>query len=199
MINNSDSLTVVLDGWNGYQKSLVSAVKPLTPEQLAWRPAAKLNSVEELVRHISLGRITWFRRMHAPGSAEISSQVKHWGQDTDGNQYIDEKKIEIAGQASALVHWLELSWQIIDQTLTTWKIADLSQSYRHVWNGTAYAVTRQWTIWRILSHDIHHGGELSLMLGMQGIEAFELSGLFGHIILPPLWHEDQALPESLMK
>jgi uncharacterized damage-inducible protein DinB len=199
MIKNSDSLKVVLDGWNGYQESLVSAVKPLNPEQLAWRPAENLNSVGELVRHISLGRVVWFRRMHAPGSAEISSQVEYWQQDSVGNQYIDEKKIEIADQASALVHWLELSWQMIDQTLKEWKIADLSQSYRHVWNGTAYAVTRQWTIWRIMSHDIHHGGELSLMLGIQGIQAFELSTLFGHITLPPLWGEDQAAPASLVK
>ena len=191
MIKKSDSLQVLLDGWNGYQESLVNAIKPLNQEQLAWRPAENLNSVGEIVRHISLGRITWFRRMHAPGSAEISAQVEHWQQDQDGNQYIDEKKIEIADQASGLVDWLELSWQMVDQTLTTWKIADLSQSYRHVWNGTAYAPTRQWTIWRIMCHDIHHGGELSLMLGMQGIDAFELCGLFGHIILPPLWDADE--------
>jgi len=30
------------------------------------------------------------------------------------------------------------------------------------------------------------GGQIALMLGMQGIEAFELSDLFGHITLPPL-------------
>jgi uncharacterized damage-inducible protein DinB len=95
--------------------------------------------------------------------------------------------MEITDQAAALVDWLESSWQIIDQTLKAWKVADLSHSFRYVWNGTAYALTRQWIVWRILSHDIHHGGELSLMLGMQGVEAFELSGLFGHIILPALW------------
>ena len=187
MIKNSDPLQIVYQGWNGYQESLVNAVKSLTPEQLTWRPADNLNSVGELVRHISLGRITWFRRMDAPGSAEISNQIEHWQQDRDGNQHIIEEKIEITDQAAGLVDWLELSWQMIDQTLTTWKIADLSQSYRHVWNGSAYAPTRQWTIYRIMSHDIHHGGELSLMLGMQGIEAFELCALFGHIISPPLW------------
>ena len=47
-------------------------------------------------------------------------------------------------------------------------------------------MSRQWTIWRVMNHDIHHGGELSLMLGLQGVEAFELSALFGHVILPPL-------------
>ena len=32
----------------------------------------------------------------------------------------------------------------------------------------------------------HHGGQIALMLGMQGIEVFELGDLFGHITLPPL-------------
>jgi hypothetical protein len=64
------SLATVFEGWDGYQTSLVQAISPLTPEQLAWRPAPELRSVGEVARHISLGRITWFRRMEAPGSAE---------------------------------------------------------------------------------------------------------------------------------
>ena len=187
MTKNSDTLQVVLDGWNGYQESLVKAVKPLTQEQLTWRPTDNLQTLGEIVRHISLGRITWFRRMDAPGSAQIASQVDDWATDSDGNQHIIEGKIEITDQAAALANWLELSWQMIDQTLNTWTAADLSHSFRYIWNGTAYALTRQWILWRILSHDIHHGGECSLMLGMQGIEAFELSVLFGHITLPALW------------
>jgi hypothetical protein len=34
---------------------------------------------------------------------------------------------------------------------------------------------------------MHHGGELSLMLGSQGIQPFELSDLGGHIQLPPVF------------
>jgi hypothetical protein len=30
-----------------------------------------------------------------------------------------------------------------------------------------YLVSRQWTLWRILSHDLHHGGQLALLLGLQ--------------------------------
>jgi uncharacterized damage-inducible protein DinB len=130
--------------------------------------------------------------MQAPGSIELSNQIEHWAQDTDGNRHIIEGKMEITDQAAALVDWLELSWQMIDQTLKAWKVADLLKSFRYVWMGTAYAMTRQWIVWRILSHDIHHGGELSLMLGMQGIEAFELGALFGHIILPPLWQQERS-------
>jgi hypothetical protein len=65
-------------------------------------------------------------------------------------------------------------------------VDDLHRTYRHTWRGDTYAVSYQWTIWRIMAHDIHHGGELVIMLGMQGIENFELGDLGGHIIEPPL-------------
>ena len=186
MINGSDSLQAIFEGWNGYHQSIVNAVKPLTSEQLTWRPANNFNSVGELVRHISLGRITWFMRMDAPGSAEFVNQIDAWERDKDNNQHIIEEKILIADHPTELVHWLEITWQMIENTLNTWKISDLGENYKHVWRGNTYTPSRQWTIWRVMSHDIHHGGELSLMLGLQGIESFELSALFGHIIEPPL-------------
>jgi uncharacterized damage-inducible protein DinB len=127
--------------------------------------------------------------MGAPGSNEVANQISDWELDSDGNQDVVEKSIAITEQSAELVRWLNLTWQIIEKTLFSWTVADLSQTYKHKWNGETYAVSHQWTIWRVMSHDIHHGGELSLMLGLQGIEAFELSALFGHVILPPLFSE----------
>jgi uncharacterized damage-inducible protein DinB len=186
MINPNPPLMQVYEGWEGHQSSLVRAITPLTSEQLLWRPGDELNSVGELARHISLGRLVWFLRMDAPGSAELAELIDVWEEDPDGNKHIVEKAITITEDATALVHWLEITGQMVETTLKTWQVGDLAKAYRHKWNGTVYAVSRQWTIWRILSHDIHHGGQIALMLGMQGIEAFELSGLFGHITLPPL-------------
>jgi uncharacterized damage-inducible protein DinB len=180
------SLADIFEGWSGHQTSLVHAMAPLTSEQLRWRPAPHLQSVGELARHISLGRIAWFVRMDAPGSAELAEQITDWEQDSDGNRYIVESKLPIAEQADALVHWLEASWQMIERTINNWTVADLAQTYQHTWNGDVYNISRQWTIWRILTHDVHHGGQIALMLGMQGIEVFELGDLFGHITLPPL-------------
>ncbi|MGZ3610545.1 MAG: hypothetical protein ACXWPS_10080 [Ktedonobacteraceae bacterium] len=37
-----------------------------------------------------------------------------------------------------------------------------------------------------MAHDLHHGGELAVTLGMQNIAIPELSDLGGHIIEPPL-------------
>jgi len=180
------SLYSVFDGWQGHQASLIHALAPLTPDQLRWRPAPTANSIGEIARHISLGRVAWFGRMAAPGSAEVAGRISTWERDADGNQNIVESALAITDNAVELVRWLELSWAMIDATLTTWQVEDLTQTYRHKWNGRTYAVSRQWTLWRILTHDMHHGGELSLLLGLLGIEAFELSGLFGHITLPPL-------------
>lgn len=180
------SLATIYDGWNGHQTSLVNGIAPLTAEQLRWRPAPHLQSVGEVARHISLGRITWFARMGAPGSAALVDQIPSWETDSDGNRDIVESAFPIAEQATDLVYWLENTWQMIDATLAQWTVSDLAQSYRHTWNGQVYAVSRQWTIWRILTHDVHHGGQIALMLGTQGIEAFELGALFGHITLPLL-------------
>jgi hypothetical protein len=61
----------ILEGWDGYQTSLLHAVTPLTYEELSWRPAPERRSVDELIRHLSLGRVTWLARIGAPGSALV--------------------------------------------------------------------------------------------------------------------------------
>jgi uncharacterized damage-inducible protein DinB len=180
------SLADIFEGWDGHQTSLVHAIAPLTREQLAWRPGVGLNSVGELARHISLGRIVWFMRMDAPGSADLASGITDWDVDDDGNRSIVESSVPIAEDSKELAYWLEITWQMIETTLHQWNTTDLAQTYLYTWDGSTYAISRQWTLWRILSHDIHHGGQLSLMLGIQGIAAFELGDLFGHITLPPL-------------
>lgn len=189
MTKPTGSLSNIFDGWNGYNQSIIKAVAPLTLEQLNWRPKENFNSVGELVRHISLGRLTWLLRAEAPGSQELAKKISEWEQDSDGNQDIVESSVAITEHPEELVSWLNLTWQIIENSLTSWSFSDLFQTYPHRWNGDEYAISRQWTLWRVMNHDIHHGGELSLMLGLQGIEAFELSDLFGHIILPPLRNE----------
>jgi uncharacterized damage-inducible protein DinB len=186
MPTSKEDLMTVYEGWDGYQLSISKAIKPLTREQLVWRPAAHLRSVGELVRHIALGRIDWFQRMEAPGSRELANQINDWDEDPHGNRYVKEEALVGTDQAIELVKWLEATWGMIEKTLKGWTVDDLKQTYRHTWRGNTYAISRQWTIWRIMAHDIHHGGELSVMLGLQGLENFELGDLGGHIIEPTL-------------
>lgn len=184
MTPTSSSLATVLDGWAGYNTSIVHAVDLLSANQLAFRPAPDMRTLGDVVRHIALGRLTWFMRMGAPGSAELARAVPEWETDSDGNRWVVESALPITEDAGELTRWLGDSWQMIEQTLNAWTVDDLARTYVHTWNGRKWSVSRQWTIFRILAHDMHHGGEVSLMLGLQGIEAFELSALGGHIVLP---------------
>lgn len=184
MPTSDHSLNLVFDGWSGYRQSILKAVAPLKAEYLRFRPAPHLRSVGEIVRHIALGPIEWFRRMGAPGSRTLADQIESWEEDRDGNRYVIERAFEISEDPRALVEWLEASGQMIEQTLAAWTASDLQVTYRHVWNGSTYAITRQWTLWRIMAHDLHHGGELAMLLGMQGLEIFELGDLGGHVTNP---------------
>lgn len=167
-----NSLAAVFDGWDGYQISLVRAVAPLSREQLVWRPAARLRSVGEVAEHIASGRVDWFRRMDAPGSVELADQIPPVG--------------SLAEDSAQLVRWLDATWKMVEGTLAAWQVADLAKTYPHTYWGKTYAVSRQWTLWRIMSHDIHHGGQLSVMLASQGIDLPELGALGGHLTVPPL-------------
>ena len=186
MSTNRETLFRVYEGWDGYHQSIVQAITPLTRAQLAWRPIANLRSVGELVRHIAFGRLDCFLRIDAPGSHALAAQISEWEQDPHGNQYVMDNAIPDPENIADLVRWLEDTWDMIAQTLKTWTVDDLMKTYRHTWRGNTYAVSYQWTIWRILAHDIHHGGELAVMLGMQGLASLELGDLGGHIIEPPV-------------
>jgi len=178
-------LAQVLEGWDGYQTSLLHAVSPLTIGQLSWRPEPDRRSVGELIRHIGLGRITWLSRLGAPEMDAVKAHIPRWYTDGDGSRHVVEEEIP-CDQAAVLAEWLALSWQPIQRMLDEWTVDDLFQTYPHRFRGTDYAVSRQWTVWRILSHDVHHGGQLAMMLAIQGIEALELRALGGHIITPAL-------------
>lgn len=184
--NRGPALARIFAGWEGYNQSVLAALAPLSAEQLAFRPAPQLRSVGEIARHIAFGRVTWWVRMDSPGSADLLDAVEHWQMDEEGNRYVDEDAYAITTDGAALALWLNRSWQMIERTLGEWHVADLERSYRHIWNGDAYAVPMQWTVFRILAHDIHHGGELALSLGLQGLEPMELGAWGGHIVLPPL-------------
>src|SRR5579871_659219 len=162
-------LRVVYEGWEGYNTSLVRAIAPLTREQLSWRPAPDMQSVGEIAGHIAFGRIDWFQRMDAPGSADLAEQYAALRQ--AGGHVAPESGI--AEDAAALVRWLEATWRMIEGTLAQWTVADLAKTYLHPYQGKTYAVSRQWTIWRIMAHDIQHGGQLTVLLGLQGITPLE--------------------------
>jgi len=197
MTTAETSLMSIFEGWDSHQLALVRAITLLTTEQLAWRPAPHLRSVGEIISHIALGRLYWFHNMGAPGSAALARQIAPWEGEKANTEdlseirrwfdVIDQQEVAIVDNPTELLKWMEASWQVIETTLTIWTVADLQQTYRHFYQGKMYAVSRQWVIWRIMSHDLHHGGELAILLGLQGIGIPDLGDQGGHLTELPLF------------
>jgi uncharacterized damage-inducible protein DinB len=179
-------LAQVFEGWNGYQESLLKAAAPLSAEQLLFKAGPGMRSMGQLIRHIALGRLTWLARIEPVGIAEAADRVPRWFTDGDGSRHVDEESVS-PNNSRVLADWLAVSWEPIQRSLEAWTVSDLSRSFRHRFRGTDYAISRQWVLWRVLSHDMHHGGQLALFLAMQGIPAVELRALGGHITEPPLF------------
>jgi uncharacterized damage-inducible protein DinB len=146
-------------GWETYQRELIRAITPLTAEQLALRAAPSLPPVWYLAAHIIGARVGWFcKTLGAGGPDELAFDP--W--DFDGAP---------PRTAAELVEGLTVTWRMIEDCLGRWTPAMLGDSFEV---GRGRTVTRQHTIWHVLEHDLHHGGELSLTLGMHGVPAMDL-------------------------
>lgn len=156
------SLAPFYKGWDVYQQLLIAAIAPLTAEQLALRSAPQQWSVGTLAAHIIAARVGWFHIRMGEGSSELAPMAT-W--DEDG---------EPSRSAAELVAGLEATWQLIQDALERWTFADLEQVFPHPTREDWPARSRQYIIWHVLEHDIHHGGEISSILGAHGLAAVEI-------------------------
>ena len=153
------SLLPFYDGWGRHNDLLIEAIQPLTDEQLQLRAAEHLRPVWLLAAHIIGTRVGWFNLVMGEGD-EAFARFEPW--DYDG------APVRSAGE---LVAGLAGTWRQLRECLQRWTPADLEATFPRP-NGEAW--TRQWVIWHVLEHDISHGGELFLTLGMHGLTTPDL-------------------------
>lgn len=164
MTDQQLSLAPFYAGWDVYQQHLVAAIAPLTAEQLALRSSPQNWSVGMLATHIIATRVWWFHMWMDAGDAELAALEK-W--DEDGQP---------VRSATELTTGLEMTWKMIQDALTDWTPASLAQTFQSPSPDKRNRPPRscQWIIWHVLEHDIHHGGELSSILGAHGLAAVDL-------------------------
>ncbi len=162
MAEQQISLLPFYQGWATYQELLLKAIEPLSPDQLSLRVAPHLRSIGETALHIIGCRAYWFT-------------------DFLGQDYGEEMKVYVGWNEVALklrapiptvvelTQGLDRTWQFMADCLGCWSPADMQQTFPDDWDGTPVEVSRAWVVWHVLEHDLHHGGELSLTLGMHGL------------------------------
>jgi uncharacterized damage-inducible protein DinB len=147
--------------WEQYHTNLRTALAPLTDDQFALRAAPSLRTIGALVEHIVEGRVIWladFTREVTPTSTELRA-------------WLDAP--EAPRDAATLRARLDASWQLVTESLARWDDAAMLKTYPIDWRGDHYDLTRGWVVWHVLEHDLHHGGEVSLTLGMHGLPGLE--------------------------
>ncbi len=159
-------LTTFYAGWAGYQQGLARCIAPLRRAELDLPTAPQHWTIGMVAQHIIANRVWWFQIWMGEGHPGLAP-IAHW----DPADGVDQGPLE----AAALVAGLEVTWQMIADALARWTPADLDQIFAP---PTAMSDeerqaspphTRGWIIWHVLEHEIHHGGELSLALGMHGL------------------------------
>jgi uncharacterized damage-inducible protein DinB len=159
MMTEDVTLATFYDLWREYGSHIREAVAPLTSEQVAFRAAPGQRSIGEIVAHIIDCRAYWLGEFVGETGAEFAA-LKKWYE--PGSLTTD---------VAELVNGLDHSWQFVADLLSRWTPADMLQTFPHEWRGNHYQLSRSWVVWHVLEHDLHHGGEISLTLGMHGLQA----------------------------
>ena len=162
MAEQNSTLDTIYQNWAAYQALIVKALGPLSEEQLALRAAPHVRSAGQIARHMVGARAAWFYRVMGEGGDEIAA-LAEWNR-LDAPEY----------SAAELIAGLETTGRLIHDCLARWTTADMEHVFKGVYKGEEYADVRQWIIWHLIEHDLHHGGELSLTLGMHRLAAPDL-------------------------
>jgi uncharacterized damage-inducible protein DinB len=161
MTQNTPSSWNFYKGWDVYQGHLVRAIEPLTAEQLELKIAPHLRSIGQLARHIVRTRAGWLYTMMGEGGPDIAA-IAQWEYEGD------------VPSTAELVRGLEVTFRAWQECLQRWTPQDLEYIFRGERGGKPYELSRQWVIWHVIEHDLHHGGELFFSLGAHNLAVPDL-------------------------
>lgn len=157
------------DGWADQQKNLLQSIGPLTPEQMQLRPAPGEWAIWQLASNMVGGRLYWLCYMLGEDDRGLISRL--FGGDSPSVNWLGWEDVpEHPRNADELVDALTGTWAVIDACINRWSLDDLQLEVTSTdaW-GTQRTITRGWVINRLISHEVHHGSEIALILRVHGL------------------------------
>ncbi|MCB0186086.1 MAG: DinB family protein [Caldilineaceae bacterium] len=142
------------DSWQEYQEALKRAIAPLTAVQLQRRPIPGLRTPGEIAEHIVFGRALHLYRTLGEEAAQLTPLLR-WEDANDPPH-----------SAVEILQGLDLTWRFIAGRLMQGSPTDA------ILEDAEVAIVQ--TIWGLLDHDLPHAGELSLLLGADGLPGVEI-------------------------
>ena len=138
--------------WQFMQDELVRVVGLLSETQMNMRIAPNLRTLGEQAEHIVRGRALWVHKVVDDPLRESLEPMMNWDEPDDPTR-----------SAAEVVAGLQHTWQIWRAYIEPSTSDDPDPVSEQEENGLR-------TVWGMLDHDLCHAGELSLMLGVLGLE-----------------------------
>ena len=135
--------------WSVIRLGLLEVIGRFDEEQLAYCPFEGSWSVAEIVLHIAEAEEGWFRY-------GVTRELEEWPSHLTVGNYATREAI-----LGALAEVHGRTWAHLDSLSEV----DLEQVIDTPWGES---LSLGWIIWHVLEHEVHHRGELSLILGLLG-------------------------------
>ena len=167
MAEDNFTLTTFYASWKEHQDHIKSALAPLNAGQLELRAAPHLRSIGENALHIVGCRAYWFAEFLGEDGGDEMKVYTGWNEIA-----LAQTLGATIPTAAELVQGLDYTWQFMADCLACWSPADMQQTFPDEEDGTPVDLSRARVVWYVMFHDLHHGGELSLTLGIHQIPSF---------------------------
>lgn len=160
------SVSAIYEGWPKVQNHLVARLPSLTPEQLALKASPDGWPVWASISHLAGGRVYWLCHVFKEPGADKTP----FG-DPSGDGWEDDP--DHPRSAQELLFAVESSWKIVEFCLERWTPETLGETFTRDFYGTLQRHTRHSVLTRLVMHDAFHAGEVSLILGMNGLTSLD--------------------------
>jgi uncharacterized damage-inducible protein DinB len=163
----SESIRHFYADWSQYRKRLADGVRNLTADQLAISAGPDHAPIWALAAHCAGTRTYWLCGVLGEPGAETTpfpnSNGEGWEDDPDHPR-----------TAAELVWALESTDALIERCLDTWTADMLEVAFERRYGEVRQIHTRRSILLRMLSHDAFHSGEISQLLGVNGLPEIDL-------------------------
>ena len=141
--------------WVLVRKGLITLIEKFNELDLNFEPYPGGWPVGQIMVHIANAEEGWFRYA-------VTKEIEEWPEDLQFENYPTREKI------LALLDTVHANTESYLRSLSE---KDLSTEIDTPWGES---IPLKWIIWHVIEHEIHHRGELSLILGILGKEGLDV-------------------------
>jgi len=145
----------IFSHWEVVRKGLISVIKKFPESDLSFQPYPESWPAGQIMVHIANAEEGWFRYV-------VTKEIEEWPKHLQFENYPAREKI---------LAILDLVHQKTESYLVSLSEKDLFTEIHTPWGKS---IPLQWIIWHVIEHEIHHRGELSLILGLLGKEGLDV-------------------------